>query len=67
MGVNIVIVPIAIVIIIYLVNKRSVMGAYKANAGRNVFLAASLLLSLWLASAKLPDYWTQIQKAIGGG
>ncbi|MBL7644726.1 MAG: divalent metal cation transporter [Candidatus Hydrogenedentes bacterium] len=67
MGVNIVIVPIAIVIIIYLVNKRSVMGAYKANAGRNAFLAASLLLSLWLASAKLPDYWTQIQKAISGG
>jgi Mn2+/Fe2+ NRAMP family transporter len=66
MGVNIVIVPIAMVIIIYLINKRSVMGDHTANAGRNVLLAASLVLSLWLASAKLPDYWSQIQTAIGG-
>ncbi len=67
MGVNIVIVPIAIIIITYLINKRSVMGEYKASAMRNAFLAASLLLSLWLASAKLPGYWAEIQKAFGAG
>ena len=65
MGLNIVIVPMAIVIIIYLVNKRAVMGDYKANVWRNVFLAASLALSLWMASEKLPDYVEKIQEQVG--
>ena len=56
MGLNIVIVPLAILIIIYLVNKRSLMGQYRAGPGRNLFLAASLCLSLWLAASKLPGY-----------
>lgn len=42
MGLNIVLVPLAIVIIIYLMNRRSLMGEYRANVGRNVFLSASL-------------------------
>jgi manganese transport protein len=56
MGLNIVIVPMAIIIIIYLINKRSIMGEYKANFGRNLFLFASLGLSVWLALSKLPEY-----------
>jgi Mn2+/Fe2+ NRAMP family transporter len=56
MGLNIVIVPMAIIILIYLINKRSLMGRYKANAWRNLFLVASLCLSLWLAASKLPGY-----------
>jgi len=56
MGLNIVIVPVAIVIIIYLINKRSVMGEHKANARRNLLLLASLGLSLWLAASKAPGY-----------
>jgi Mn2+/Fe2+ NRAMP family transporter len=60
MGINIVIVPVAIVIIMYLINKRSLMGDYKASPLRNLFLVASLVLSLWLASSKLPGYWSAI-------
>lgn len=60
MGINIVIVPVAIIIIIYLVNKPSIMGEHRASAPRNIFLALSLALSLWMASAKLPGYWSAI-------
>ena len=56
MGINIVIVPMAIIIILYLINKRSIMGDDKANIGRNLFLLGSLGLSVWLAASKLPDY-----------
>jgi len=66
MGLNIVIVPMAIVIIIYLVNKPAVMGEHKANVPRNVFLTLSLALSLWMASAKLPGYWTAITASLMG-
>jgi len=64
MGLNIVIVPVAIVIIIYLINKRSLMGEGKANVWRNVFLVASLGLSLWLAASKAPGYAKAIIDAI---
>ena len=64
MGLNIVIVPMAIVIIIYLINKPGLMGAYRANAWRNVFLVASLLLALWLAHGKAPDYAKKIRESL---
>ncbi len=53
MGLNAVIVPMAIAIILYLINKRSLMQDYKANLGRNIFLVASLLFSLALAGYKM--------------
>lgn len=56
MGINIVIVPMAIIIIMYLINKRSLMGEYRANLWRNLFLALSLGLSVWLAWSKAPGY-----------
>jgi manganese transport protein len=60
MGLNIVIVPMAIIIVLYLVNKRSIMGEYRANIWRNLFLVASLGLALWLAASKLPEYITKL-------
>ena len=56
MGLNILVVPLAIAIILYLVNKRSIMGDYRAGFWRNVFLIASLGLSIWLAAQKAPGY-----------
>ncbi len=56
MGLNIVIVPMAIIIMIYLINKRSLMGDRRANVWRNAFLAGSLCLALWLAASKAPGY-----------
>lgn len=52
MSLNAVIVPLAIVIILYLINKRSLMGDYKANLGRNAVLLASLLFSVSVAGYK---------------
>lgn len=53
MGLNAVIVPMAIIIILYLVNKGSLMKDYKANVGRNLLLAASLAFSLGIAAYKV--------------
>jgi len=64
MGLNAVIVPMAIAIIFYLINKRSLMGDFKANPGRNIFLAASLLFSLGVAAYKVPGYVQGIAKSI---
>ena len=66
MGLNAVIVPMAIIIMLYLINKRSVMGDHKANAWRNVFLVASLCLSLWLAASKVPGYVSGIMEKLSG-
>ena len=56
MGLNIVVVPVAILIVIYLVNKQSLMGAYRANVWRNIVLWGSMALSLWLAGSRLPGH-----------
>lgn len=65
MGLNAVIVPMAIVIMLYLINKRSLMREYKANVWRNAFLLGSLCLAGWLALQKAPGYVTSIREMLG--
>ena len=64
MGVNIVIVPLAVLVVLYLINKPSLMREHRANLGRNVFLVASLALSVWLAVAKMPGLIQQLRAAL---
>lgn len=56
MGVNVVIIPMVIIAMIYLLNRKEVMGEHTAGAPRNVLLVICLLVSIALAADKLPDY-----------
>ena len=56
MGFNAIVIPLVIVIVLVLVNRRDVMGAHTASLARNLVLVAALLLSFWLMLEKLPDY-----------
>ena len=56
MGFNAIVIPLVLVIVLILVNKRALMGEYKASLGRNMVLLAGLVLSVWLVVEKLPDY-----------
>ena len=47
---NLLLAPVAVAVIVYFVNQRR-MGQYRANAGRNLVLALTLLFSLALAAA----------------
>lgn len=56
MGVNVIVIPLVFAIVIYLVNRRSVMGEHTAEWWRNLILVAGLVLSVALAADKVPDY-----------
>jgi Mn2+/Fe2+ NRAMP family transporter len=56
MGVNVLVIPLVITAMIYLLNKRVVMGEHTASPARNFLLAVCLLLSVALAVDKFPDY-----------
>ena len=56
MGVNVLIIPMVIVAMIYLLNRRSVMGEHTAGFWRNLMLVLCLVVSVVLAVDKLPDY-----------
>lgn len=49
--------PAALALIIYLANKKDLMGRYKAGAVRNLILAFGFLLSLWIAYRKIEDFF----------
>lgn len=65
MGINIVLVPMAVLIVFYLINKRSLMKEHRANPGRNILLLASLTLSFWLVIVKAPGLFEQVKTALG--
>ena len=56
MGVNALLIPMVMVIVIVLVNRQQVMGHYRANTGRNAILIIGAIISLWLSVVKLPGY-----------
>lgn len=56
MGVNVVVIPLVFIIVIYLVNRRSVVGEHTAEWWRNALLVAGLALSIALAIDKVPHY-----------
>lgn len=56
MGINVVVIPLVFVIVIYLVNRHSVVGNHTAEWWRNALLAAGLATSIALAVDKVPHY-----------
>jgi Mn2+/Fe2+ NRAMP family transporter len=56
MGANVFVIPLVILALIYLVNRRSVMGEHTAGPVRNVLLALCLAVAIVLALDKLPEY-----------
>jgi Mn2+/Fe2+ NRAMP family transporter len=53
---NLLLAPVAVAVIVYFVNQRW-MGPYRANAWRNLVLAATLLFSLALAAAGIGRFF----------
>ena len=56
MGVNALLIPMVMIIVIVLVNRQQVMGHYRANIGRNAILVIGAVISVWLSVVKLPGY-----------
>jgi Mn2+/Fe2+ NRAMP family transporter len=56
MGVNVLVIPLVITAMIYLVNRRAVMGQHTASLWRNILLILSLIVSVVLAADSVPDY-----------
>lgn len=48
--------PMALLLVIYLVNKKELMGQFKAGFLRNAILVFGFLLSLWIAIRKIEDF-----------
>ncbi|EED31720.1 Natural resistance-associated macrophage protein [gamma proteobacterium NOR5-3] len=57
MGINVVVIPLAFVIVILLANNDSVMGQFKVEWWRNVILVIGLTISIALAVDKAPHYY----------
>lgn len=49
MGVNVLVIPLVIIAMIYLLNRRAVMGEHTAGPGRNVLLVLCLIVAVVLA------------------
>ncbi len=56
MGVNVLVIPMVIIAMIYLVNRKAVMAEYTASPWRNGLLVLCLVVSVVLAIDKVPDY-----------
>jgi len=65
MGVNVFVIPLVIVAMIYLLNRRVVMGEHTAGTARNVLLVLCLVVSIVLAANQLPDYLAMFSDASG--
>jgi Mn2+/Fe2+ NRAMP family transporter len=56
MGVNVLVIPLVIGAMIYLLNRRAVMGEHTASFWRNALLVLCMIVSVVLAVDKFPDY-----------
>jgi Mn2+/Fe2+ NRAMP family transporter len=54
--VNVLVIPLVMIAMIYLLNRRAVMGEHTAGAWRNILLVVCMLVAVVLAVDKLPDY-----------
>jgi Mn2+/Fe2+ NRAMP family transporter len=60
MGINILVIPVAFVIVLLLANSGEVMGQWRAEWWRNGLLGLGLAVSLALAVQKFPYYWATL-------
>lgn len=65
MGVNVLVVPIVVATLIYLLNRRAVMGQYTAGPVRNVLLVLCLCLAVVLAVVQFPEYAAMVSASSG--
>lgn len=65
MGVNVFIIPLVIITMIFLLNRREVMGTYTAGTGRNVLLALCLIVAIALAVNQFPGYLAMFSDVSG--
>jgi Mn2+/Fe2+ NRAMP family transporter len=65
MGVNVFVIPLIIIAMIYLLNRRAVMGEYTAGAARNALLVLCLIVSIVLAANQFPDYLAMFSDVSG--
>ncbi len=65
MGVNVFVIPLVIGAMIYLLNRRAVLGEHTARAGRNILLGLCLVVALTLAANQLPSYLALIFNSPG--
>ncbi|MEJ8566174.1 NRAMP family divalent metal transporter [Elongatibacter sediminis] len=65
MGVNVLVIPLVIGAMIFLVNRRAVMGEFTASPVRNALLVLVLVISVALAIDKFPDYLTMLAGMTG--
>lgn len=56
MGVNVLIIPMVLLAMIYLLNRKAVMGEHTASFWRNLLLVICLIVAIVLGVDKLPDY-----------
>jgi len=56
MGVNVLIIPMVLLAMIYLLNRKNVMGEHTAGFWRNLMLVLCLVVAIVLGVDKVPDY-----------
>ncbi|RMD86108.1 MAG: hypothetical protein D6813_15395, partial [Calditrichaeota bacterium] len=49
--------PLALALVFYLINKKDLMGSFKASFIRNLILIFGFLLSLWIAYSRVDQYF----------
>jgi len=60
MGVNALLIPMVMIVVIILVNQPRLMGQHRANTARNTILISGAVISIWLSIVKLPGYAAMI-------
>ncbi len=65
MGVNVLIIPLVIGTMIYLINRKAVMGEHTASPFRNLLLILCMIVSIVLAVDKFPDYLVTFSNMAG--
>jgi manganese transport protein len=60
MGINALLIPLVMIVVIILVNRQQVMGNHRATVARNAILVIGAMISIWLSIVKLPGYAAMI-------
>ncbi len=56
MGINAIVVPLVYLIVLFLINRESVMGEHTGSTARNLILLTALILSLTISVIKMPEF-----------
>ena len=56
MGINAIVVPLVYLIVLFLINRESVMGEHTGSIARNLILLTALVLSLTISVIKMPEF-----------